>query len=534
MLPGPLTAILRTLLLVTPVFSANATDWSSRSIYQLITDRFATANDSAVPCDAGERKYCGGSWKGITNHLDYIQSMGFDAVWISPVSANFEGNSSQGEAFHGYWTKDFDTLNPHFGTADDLHALSDALHKRGMYLMFDVVVNHMAAPDPKVNFTDFSPPFSNASCFHKRCFVVESPDSRNQTAVEQCWLGDAKLPLPDLNTENPTVVGKLLDWIHKLVQDYGVDGLRIDTVKHIRKDFWPDFSKAAGVFTLGEVFINDTEYASQYTEVLDAILDYPSYFQLKNTFLDTQGRFSSVANVLNNSQQKYKNGLFRTGSFVENQDQPRLASLTKDTALIRNAMTFPFVHDGIPIIYYGQEQGYQGGSDPYNREALWFTAYQQEKPLVQHIRLMNAARKGAIEYSPAFLTTPMKLMAVEDQSMAIFKSPILALFTNVGSENSRGVNWKVDAVFPPNEQLVDVLTCAKVMADEHGGVNVPSAYGMPQVLMPAASLRQGGAVCPDVATGLRAKSAGLPGVRVTWAVVLASTLFFVLGRGRWV
>jgi alpha-amylase len=130
----------------------------------------------------------------------------------------------------------------------------------------------------------------------------------------------------------------------------------------------------------------------------------------------------------------------------------------------------------------------------------------------------------------------MKFMAVEDQSMVVSKPPILALFTNVGSQSSRGVNWKVDAVFHPNEQLVDVLTCAKVTADEHGGVNIPSAYGMPQVLMPTASLKQGGAVCPDVGTGLRAKSAsaGLPGVRVTWAVVLASTLFFVLGRGRWV
>ena len=73
------------------------------------------------------------------------------------------------------------------------------------------------------------------------------------------------MPLPDLNTEDPTVIGKLLDWVHKLVEDYGVDGLRIDTVKHIRKDFWPEFSKAAGVFTLGEVLINDTDYASQYT-----------------------------------------------------------------------------------------------------------------------------------------------------------------------------------------------------------------------------------------------------------------------------
>jgi alpha-amylase len=128
----------------------------------------------------------------------------------------------------------------------------------------------------------------------------------------------------------------------------------------------------------------------------------------------------------------------------------------------------------------------------------------------------------------------MKFLAIQDHSMAISKPPMLALFTNVGTESPRGINWKVDAVFPPNELLVDVLTCTKVMADGQGGLNVPSVYGMPQVLMPAASLRQGGAVCPNVATGIRAKSAGLPGARVTWAVVIASTVFFVLCKGRWV
>jgi alpha-amylase len=131
--------------------------------------------------------------------------------------------------------------------------------------MTDVVVNHMAAPSPNFTFASFPQPFNNASSFHRRCFVAESPDPTNQTAVEQCWLGDAKTPLPDLNTEDSTVVKKLLDWVHKLVQDYGVDGLRIDTVKHIRKDFWPEFCNEAGVFTLGEVFINETDYAVPYT-----------------------------------------------------------------------------------------------------------------------------------------------------------------------------------------------------------------------------------------------------------------------------
>jgi alpha-amylase len=69
---------------------------------QLITDRFATTDDAARPCDTSQRKYCGGTWEGIIHHLDYIQSMGFDAVWISPVVANIEGTTAYGEAFHGY------------------------------------------------------------------------------------------------------------------------------------------------------------------------------------------------------------------------------------------------------------------------------------------------------------------------------------------------------------------------------------------------------------------------------------------------
>jgi alpha-amylase len=170
-----------------------------------------------------------------------------------------------------YWTKDLDSLNPHFGTAEDLRALSAALHKRGMYLMLDVVVNHVAAPalpGPNFTLTNFFHPFTNESNFHPLCFVtlsIVSSDKTNQTAVEQCWLGDADLPLPDLNTEDATVVEMLQDWVHKLVQDYGADGLRIDTVKHIRKDFWPDFSEAAGVFMMGEIYTNDTSYATPYT-----------------------------------------------------------------------------------------------------------------------------------------------------------------------------------------------------------------------------------------------------------------------------
>ena len=107
----------------------------------------------------------------------------------------------------GYWTKEFDSLNPHFGTSDGLKELSSALHERGMYLIFDAVFNHMAAPDSNSTFTGFPQLSNDSSSFHNRCFGAEDPNQIDQTIVEQCWLGDFQVPLPDLDMEDSTVLG---------------------------------------------------------------------------------------------------------------------------------------------------------------------------------------------------------------------------------------------------------------------------------------------------------------------------------------
>lgn len=166
-----------------------------------------------------------------------------------------------------YWTQDINKLNDHFGSTDDLKSLSDALHKRNMYLMVDVVVNHMAATSNPPNFGSFSP-FNQLSDFHSECFIQASDYDNNQTAVEQYWLGDESLPLADINTEDQNIVSTWNTWIADLVKNYTIDGVRIDTVKHVRKDFWPDFSKAAGVYTIGEILHNDTNYVAPYTREL--------------------------------------------------------------------------------------------------------------------------------------------------------------------------------------------------------------------------------------------------------------------------
>lgn len=170
-----------------------------------------------------------------------------------------------------YWTEDPSTLNSHFGSEADLKSLSDELHKRSMYLMVDVVINHLVATQNPPQYSSFPSPFSAQSAFHAEQFIqatdYPSPpfSAGNQTAVEQGWLGDEKLPLVDINTEDQSIQNWWYDWIKNLVSTYSIDGVRIDTVKHIRQDFWTGFKDAAGVWSVGEVLANETEYVGPYT-----------------------------------------------------------------------------------------------------------------------------------------------------------------------------------------------------------------------------------------------------------------------------
>ena len=100
-----LACVLLALLSVNAVVSKSKAEWKQRSIYQVLTDRIGTSDGSTPGCTLSQ--YCGGTWKGIQNQLDYIAGMGFDAIWISPIVKNTEGS------YHGYHLTDLDSLNSH-------------------------------------------------------------------------------------------------------------------------------------------------------------------------------------------------------------------------------------------------------------------------------------------------------------------------------------------------------------------------------------------------------------------------------------
>lgn len=127
-----------------------------------------------------------------------------------------------------------------------------------MLLMVDVAPNHMGSgPVSQINYRDYIP-WSDEYYFHTPDFDI---NYNNQTQIETFWIGGADgIALPDVNTELPEVYTTLYLWIRQLIETYAIDGLRLDTVKHIRKTFWQGFCKASSVYAIGEVLDGDIKY----------------------------------------------------------------------------------------------------------------------------------------------------------------------------------------------------------------------------------------------------------------------------------
>jgi len=122
------------------------------------------------------RNYCGGTYRGILNQLDYIIQMGFNAIWISPIPSNIDIETIDGVGWHGYWLNNLYLLNENFGKEKDLIDLIVEAHKHDVWIMLDVVANHVGP-----NLTRDSFPFVKSEYFHQPlCFIK---DYQNQTEV---------------------------------------------------------------------------------------------------------------------------------------------------------------------------------------------------------------------------------------------------------------------------------------------------------------------------------------------------------------
>ncbi|KAL5001265.1 glycoside hydrolase superfamily [Aspergillus recurvatus] len=459
-----------------------------------MTDRFARpAGSPDELCDP--YRYCGGSWAGIIDKLDYIQDLGFTAVQISPVVENIPDDTVYGEAYHGYWPQNMYALNENFGTADELRNLSKELHKRGMFLMVDVVINNMAQGansstdrGPSINWSRLIP-FNEKKYYHSFCSITEW---NNSEQAKNCWLSTEVVALPDLKTEDERVVSMIQDWVKGLVGNYSIDGLRVDATKHMNDAYLANFSEAADVFTMGEVYSENIEAVCRHEEVVSGLLNYPLYGPMVQAF--TAGNMPGLAEKVRAVHSQCKD-FTRLGTFTENHDTPRFASLINDTTLAKNAMAFNILSDGIPVVYQGQEQHMKGQYAPYNREPLWKTSYNTDAPLFNTTSTLNKLRNHAIRLDQHYVSNHSEELYLDGSTYATRKgtegSQILSVFSNQGSQ-AGPYNLTIPGAFKPGTEVIEVLSCEKVTADHEGKIVVEMGEGEPKAFFPIRKMNGSG------------------------------------------
>ena len=468
---------------------------SDEQFYFVMTDRFKDGDPSNNSAGLGDDPqvsgfdptkkgfYNGGDLAGLRSQLDYIDGLGTSALWLTP---SFKNNPVQGEGanasagYHGYWITDFTQIDPHLGTNAELESLIADAHARGIKVYFDIITNHTADiidyEEQQYSYIDktTSPyttsagePFDPADYAGSDQFPALDTTSfpytptltqENANVKVPAWLNDPTLyhnrgdstfegesvldgdfsGLDDLMTENSEVVDGFAD-VYKAWVDLGIDGFRIDTVKHVNLEFWQDWSTqvldyahAQGnpdFFMFGEVYDADAAKLSPYVRKTDmnSVLDFA--FQSQATSF-AAGNSAKGLGQLFASDDMYTtpdSNAYALPTFLGNHDMGRIGYFLKNTdaPLARDELAHElmFLTRGQPVVYYGDEQGFMGaggGNDQSARQSLFATEvdeyasqplitgetagsvdrYATDAPLYTHISALSELRRD----NPALAT----------------------------------------------------------------------------------------------------------------------------------
>lgn len=340
--------------------------WEDEVLYFVLVDRFVDGdptNDANVD-RAAKGTFHGGDLKGLTAQLDEIASLGVTAIWVNPLVKNIPGFVTGAGfpdwAYHGYWADDFLRLDARFGSEEDLRALVDACHARGIRVLLDVVYNHAGygthyLRDPRTRGWLRSPEAGECG----------------EDDLTMCLAG-----LPDFRTELPPVRDFLLDAQLGWARRSGVDGFRLDTVKHVAHDFWKEHRRrvrtelAPGFFLLGEVWGGDAQVLDPWFQgdELDAGFDF-GFHGSAVAWLLGRGRTVAFERYLESRHRVRPGHLL--AHFLSSHDVPgALKLLGGDRQLFRLAAVLQLTTAGIPTVFYGEEVARDIGDWPDNRSDM--------------------------------------------------------------------------------------------------------------------------------------------------------------------
>lgn len=394
-------------------------DWDEAVVYFMMTDRFFDGNESNNTASGADTYgknpglYHGGDFAGVTAKLDYLQDLGVNTIWITPVVENIKGVAVTDEgskdvpynaAYHGYWASDFTKLNPTLGTTGEFETMISEAHKRGMRIMVDIVVNHAG--------------YGTESTF---------ADMLRDKSVSEGDIKSWQSGLPDFATENADVRAKLVEWQTSWMKDYGVDYFRVDTVKHVDSTTWAALKNSTTEVNpsfkmIGEYF--GAGYASNGSSLgtgqMDADLDF-DFNDQATSFVS--GNISSVEKFLS-ARNSALNNTYMTGQFLSSHDEDGFKAAlmngkkyTEDeaTSAALVAATLQLTAKGIPVIYYGEEVGLSGLNNyPYqtNRYDMDFNLATDDNVTYQHYKNLLRIRNA---YTDVFARGSRTVVAGSDE-----------------------------------------------------------------------------------------------------------------------
>lgn len=338
-------------------------DWRAQVIYLAMPDRFHNGDpgNDRVDCD-GVTRFHGGDLAGLRDRLDYLEALGVTTLWINPVYAQV------GCGYHGYWpdfrVPDDGAMEPAFGTPEDLLALIDDLHDRGLLFMMDMVVNHAGR---------------NATVVGQRPSWFHAADGCAELGPSEvfCPLSG----LPDFAHERDDVAAYVTGMSERWLTRFPVDGIRMDTAKHVAYDYFRDEwvprvrALPPRKFLVGEIFNDD--WAEWYPGLLDTGFDSFFHFPLRRALIDSFARGGStnaVAQRVRETIDRFGHGrALMITTFLDNHDVRRYSQEALDVAAPDEArrrywlaLTALFTLPGIPQLYYGDELGFYG-DNAHNR-----------------------------------------------------------------------------------------------------------------------------------------------------------------------
>ena len=356
---------------------ADTFDWDEAVIYMTCTDRFFDANKSnnkkynkTDEYDPdGALSYHGGDFAGLEQKLDYLDKLGVNTIWITPIVENSDTTTEDADnktisstGYHGYWASNFKALNPHLGTEEEFKELISAVHAHGMKLMVDVVLNH-AGYDTE-NY------FNNVLVGKDGKQVSMIRDDSNTVTGDDVYASLSGLP--DFVTENADVRNQLVEWQTEWMTKYDIDYYRVDTVKHVDATTWAAFKNSLTKANPNFKMIGEyagAGYANTAGELgtgtMDSLLDFD--FNDKAEAFVT-GDINSVESFFQSRNASIDNTA-TMGGFLSSHDEDSLVDklvtekkLTEEEALkvFKVAAALQLTAKGQAVVYYGEEIGQHG------------------------------------------------------------------------------------------------------------------------------------------------------------------------------